>query len=139
MTPASAAPRVLPRCTRRQLFAGALAAIGAASAATLGGCSGEGIRREVFYVPHQDDELLTFGAALVEAVASGAPIEVVLLTRGETSAVRRIMVENGEMIDDPDVFSAARTREMRAALGVLGIPWSRVHLGGAPTDAAPAR
>ena len=86
----------------------------------------------VFHIPHQDDEVLTFGAPLLEAINSSAEVHCVLLTHGAASVMRPQLVRQGWLADDPEVFVAARNREFYAALDALGVPRSNVHLRSAP-------
>jgi LmbE family N-acetylglucosaminyl deacetylase len=69
----------------------------------------------IFYVPHQDDEALSFGLGIVNHVKSGHIVHVVLLTDGSASAVRKKigMTEKN--------FTEARNKEFRLSLSAMGV------------------
>lgn len=73
--------------TRRVVRGGAAAAVGSGVAAH-GLASGLPTAPAVFVSPHQDDELLSMGAAIMEHVALGRDVRVLLIGRGNKSAVR---------------------------------------------------
>lgn len=114
----------------------------AAAAATAG-------RPALFVIPHPDDETLAAGVVLAEHVAAGRDVHILLLSRGEKSAVLDVL--NGTKTSgwwgvphDPAVegyapltettFGAARQRELIAAMGALGIPADRLHEAGLPNE-----
>lgn len=69
----------------------------------------------VFYIPHQDDEALTFGVGIMNHVASGHTVHVVLMTDGSASGVKSSL-----NLSDAD-FTAARNREFNYSLMIMGI------------------
>lgn len=85
----------------------------------------------VYLVPHQDDEVTNYGAAIVRDLAAGRRVRAVLCTDGGASGVRR-MLENGKscaLHPEPhryplsyDAFTAARDREFLLSCQRLGIP-----------------
>lgn len=71
--------------------------------------------------PHQDDELLSMGSAIIEAVAAGREVSVLLVSRGEASSVRtrNLPVQLG-FVPSPHHFSAMRDREFDGAVRAMG-------------------
>lgn len=139
-------PSVAPFHGRRAVLLAATAGVLSGLAANLAtlphreeGRGGHPSGVQVFHVPHQDDEVLTLGAPLLEAVASGDEVHCVLLTRGSGSGARTRLVEQGWLSSHVEVFVAARIREFRAAVTILGLPWDHVHLRNAPDPSPPGR
>lgn len=90
----------------------------------------------VFYIPHPDDEILSFGVALLNHVWTGSEVKVVLLTHGRATNVYKVLV--GEAYDytmkkwhDPtaegyapftrDDIGDARIKEFVHAMNIIGI------------------
>ncbi|SCL33118.1 GlcNAc-PI de-N-acetylase [Micromonospora rhizosphaerae] len=106
-------------------------------------------RAALFLVPHPDDETLAAGVLLAGHAAAGREVHILLLTRGEKSAVKDIL--NGVRTShwwgvphDPTVegyaaltertLGAARYRELVAAAAALGVTEDRIHEAGLPND-----
>lgn len=123
-------------------------AVGTATSAT-GAAVPSTSGRALFVVPHPDDETLAAGALLARHAAAGREAHILLLTRGEKSAVKDIL--NGARTShwwgvphDPTVegyaplteraLGAARHRELVAAAGALGVAEDRIHEAGLPND-----
>jgi LmbE family N-acetylglucosaminyl deacetylase len=78
--------------------------------------------------PHQDDEVLSMGAAILEAVAEGQVVAVLLVSRGEASIVRtrasrlrtRQLPRQLGFVPSPHHFSALRDREFDGAVRAMG-------------------
>lgn len=78
--------------------------------------------------PHQDDEVLSMGAAILEAVAAGQVVAVLLVSRGEGSIVRtrrsrvrmRQLPRQLGFVPSPHHFSALRDREFDGAVRAMG-------------------
>lgn len=71
--------------------------------------------------PHQDDEILSMGPAILEAVAAGQSVEVLLVSRGEASVVRtRDLPSVLGFVPSPHHFSALRDREFDGAVRAMG-------------------
>jgi LmbE family N-acetylglucosaminyl deacetylase len=69
----------------------------------------------VFYIPHQDDEALTFGVGIMNHVQGGHNVHVVLLTDGSASVVKtQLGMSDAE-------FIAARNREFKLSLAIMGV------------------
>lgn len=81
----------------------------------------------VFFVPHQDDEILSQGASIQQHVAAGRDVNIVLMTDGQASGAREtIRTERGISLSE-SAFSKARDREFLDCLSRLGIPQSKVY------------
>ena len=72
----------------------------------------------VYYIPHPDDEVLSFGADILNQVGKGHKVILVLLTMGEA-------VGSSE---DRDIIAEARQREFESACQIMGVQWSYKHL-----------
>lgn len=75
----------------------------------------------VYYIPHQDDEVITFGVSIYSDIKEGKSVQIVLLTDGSASKVREKL---GLTIDE---FVNARNREMELALTALGVDLGNLH------------
>ncbi|MBB1513202.1 PIG-L family deacetylase [Tessaracoccus sp. MC1627] len=83
--------------------------------------SGTSGLRALFVVPHQDDEMLTLGAAIKADVADGFTVDVILVTDGKEDPARTgLTAESLGRIPDQQEFSAARDREFEAGVRQLG-------------------
>lgn len=69
----------------------------------------------IFYVPHQDDDLLTMGVGIRNHINGGHNVHVVMLTDGAASAVRTKMGMTKE------AFTKARNKEFALAMKALGV------------------
>lgn len=69
----------------------------------------------IYYIPHQDDEVITFGVSIYSNIQRGSDVHVVLLTNGANSNIREILGISKEE------FSTARNKEFDKALAVLGV------------------
>lgn len=98
----------------------------------------------LYIVPHQDDEILSYGVDIRNELSRGRQVHLILLTRGEDSAAKETL--NGvyycrihgkyhnpakegykENTLSPDEFANARTDEYFRALRALGVPRSNIH------------
>lgn len=75
----------------------------------------------VFYVPHQDDEALTMGVAIMNHIRSGHNVHIVLLTDGSGSYVRKRLGMTRES------FENARNNEFEYSLSIMGVKPENVH------------
>ena len=75
----------------------------------------------VFVVPHQDDELLSMGAAIRANVRAGRAVEVFLVTDGAATGACRVLGLG------PAACSSARDVEFRRSVTRLGVPLANVH------------
>ena len=94
----------------------------------------------LYFVPHQDDELLTMSVDICNSLEKGYDVHVVLLTDGSQSSVRkRLNAERAELrnkgIECPDLtekeFAKERDEEFKRSLNALGVDDSHIHL---PSD-----
>ncbi|WP_170140649.1 PIG-L family deacetylase [Oceanobacillus arenosus] len=69
----------------------------------------------IYYIPHQDDEVLTFGVSIYSYLQQGYDVHVVLLTDGSNSGIRKQLGMTKE------AFVTARNQEFDKALAVLGV------------------
>jgi LmbE family N-acetylglucosaminyl deacetylase len=72
----------------------------------------------IVFAPHQDDETLGCGGAIIKKRNVGAKVACVFMTNGETSHQAFI---------PPQELTELRNREALAATGILGIPKDDVH------------
>lgn len=101
----------------------------------------------VYLSPHQDDEVLSMGAAIRRDVERFGPASVcvALFTTGQHSAVRSRFAApgfvpagrstpyvNATVAKSPTAFGKARDREFVAALRALGVPAANIHLDNLP-------
>lgn len=75
---------------------------------------------QVFFLPHQDDELFMAGA-IRRAVNNAQPMAVIMVTDGGASAVRRSLGLSRQ------AFSVARNREFFHSMRALGVPTSSIY------------
>lgn len=76
----------------------------------------------LFAVPHQDDDVITMGAAISNHVNAGHEVHVLLATDGVNSAVRE---QTG--LSRPE-FTRARDAEFVAGVQALGVDPARIHI-----------
>lgn len=94
--------------------------------------------RDVFLVPHQDDEALTMATGIIEAVDNGRDVWVVLLTDGSRSGAYKFfdcasggsVGGTGGACLSRSEFAQARDREFMAALKRLGVDERKVVMNG---------
>lgn len=96
----------------------------------------------LFFIPHQDDEALTFGAGIRNHLDAGDECHVILYTDGAASGVRRQL--NGEERNalrkkkftpsdegfaelDEAAFSGCRNDEFMRSCRALGLPEEWIH------------
>lgn len=108
----------------------------------------------IFYSPHADDELLSMGVAVLQAVRRGEQVHLVLLTNGAADLTCQCL--RGEMdcawharrhdpatesfADQPfdkDAFVRARQQEFLRSAEILGVPQERIRLFRFPDGALP--
>lgn len=78
----------------------------------------------VFYVPHQDDEALTMGVAIMNHIRGGHNVHVVLVTDGTGTIVRK------KLGMDAQSFEKARNKEFAYSLSIMGVKPQNVHYEG---------
>jgi len=86
----------------------------------------------IFYIPHPDDEVLSMGAAILEAKNHHNPVILVLLTRGTASKAFQIVNDRLDSSGLPPIdieeFGNARIRDFRESAKHLGIPSKNVFI-----------
>ncbi|WP_282035294.1 PIG-L family deacetylase [Metabacillus indicus] len=75
----------------------------------------------VFYIPHQDDELLTFGVGILNHIESGYNVHLVLYTDGQASNVFK------QMQIEPGRFGEIRDKEFKRSAKSLGVHMNNLH------------
>jgi len=92
---------------------------------------------DVVLGPHPDDETLSLGVWIADAVQRGDRVIVVCLTDGRsTGAAGRISARLGRPVTR-DEIAAARAAELREATGRLGVRPDDVYLAHLDADAGP--
>ena len=91
----------------------------------------------LYFIPHQDDELLTMGIDIVNSVNLGMDVHVILCVNGSKSSVKKTL-NNGKTCSfhknkhTYDLifrdFVSARDREFIESCICLGIPISNIHI-----------
>lgn len=92
----------------------------------------------LFFIPHQDDEVLTFGVKIIqECLSSNSEVHVILCTDGSASAVRKILC-NWHRCGlhkslhhyrlSLEKFIEARDKEFIASCGQLGVCPQNIHI-----------
>lgn len=112
--------------SRRSILGGLLAApvmVNSMSPAIAGGARlSSAAKPAVFFVPHQDDELLIMGSAIRNHVLSGREVHVILLGRGDGTSVRtRKMPGLLGYTPSGEEIGRVRDREYRNTLWRLGV------------------
>ncbi|RDW19731.1 PIG-L family deacetylase [Oceanobacillus chungangensis] len=80
-----------------------------------------------YLVPHQDDELLTFGVSILRHLEVGHDVHLVLMTDGQSSAAIKSVNKKLKKNLTKKEFSAARTKEFKASAKALGVPEKNLH------------
>ena len=81
----------------------------------------------VYFVPHQDDELISMAGGIVRDVAAGRRVHVFLISAGDQTGVKQILCQvEGRCLTDNQII-ASRDAEVLDSLGVLGVPATNVH------------
>lgn len=90
----------------------------------------------LYFVPHQDDELLTFGIDIANSVKDGRDVHVIVCTDGASSNVR-LRLGNREFCTQcgeqhvfdltRDDFTATRDQEFYGSCDALGVKRENIH------------
>lgn len=81
----------------------------------------------VYFVPHQDDELISMAGGIVRDVAQGRRVHVFIMSAGDQTGVKQVLCQvDGRCLTD-DQLIASRDAEVLDSLAVLGVPSSNVH------------
>ncbi|WP_312470475.1 leucine-rich repeat domain-containing protein [Neobacillus sp.] len=87
----------------------------------------------IFYSPHQDDELLSMGMGIINSIAQGYEVHLVLMTDGggATDALnavnKKLEKEKFAPLTRED-FIKARTEEFQQSAASLGVKMENIHL-----------
>ena len=81
----------------------------------------------LYFIAHQDDEMLTFSAGILNDLADGLDVQVVLVTDGSSSGAYKKLKKKGYSLT-VDEFVAARDLEFTEALKALGVPEENIHI-----------
>ncbi len=91
----------------------------------------------LYFVPHQDDELLTMGIDICTAATENADVHVILCTDGRQSKTREILQnkQTCPLHDEPHTyelnkedFTKARDAEFINSCLLLGVPRENIHI-----------
>lgn len=75
----------------------------------------------IYYIPHQDDELLSMGVSITNHLAIGSEVHLVLYTNGTGSYLRTQMGMSAE------AFQTARNKEFIISALSLGVDPNNIH------------
>lgn len=81
----------------------------------------------VFFIPHQDDEILSMGPYILQHVLAARDVQVVLCSDGQNSGARATIESQKGIELSVSAFSKARDREFVDALSRLGVPKENIH------------
>lgn len=91
----------------------------------------------LYFVPHQDDELLTFGIDIAEEIKNGSDVHIILCTDGASSGVR-LRLNDGTQCEkcgerhifpiSVEEFIATRDAEFHGCCDALGVKKENRHL-----------
>lgn len=86
----------------------------------------------IYFVPHQDDEVLSMGADIAAHVAAGRRVILVLVTDGGASGARATLCKVKAVCLTVPEFVAARDREFATSAAALGVRPTDVFYEGKP-------
>jgi LmbE family N-acetylglucosaminyl deacetylase len=75
----------------------------------------------IYYVPHADDEVLTFGVPIINDIRDGKNVILILLSQGEVSKALHNINQRLKKQITKEEFAKARVREFHRAATVLGV------------------
>ncbi len=91
----------------------------------------------IYFVPHQDDELLSMGVDICKSVSKGKDVHVVLCTDGSSSSVKNVLNNGKQCNKHPgehiyklsiEEFIKARDNEFIDSCKALGIKYCNIHI-----------
>ncbi len=90
--------------------------------------------RILIVAPHPDDETLGAGGIIQSALAAGADVKIVYLTRGESNEISSLFYQKKPMILTTDFIKIGRVRKNEAvqAMALLGVPEKNLFFLGYP-------
>lgn len=86
----------------------------------------------VFFVPHQDDEILSMGASIIAHLKAGRDVKVVMVTDGNTTAARAVLCTQRGICLTPEQIGEARDLEFRDAMARIGVPAQNLYFEDKP-------
>lgn len=96
---------------------------------TLEACSTPRVSQtSVYFVPHQDDELISMVGGITADVAAGRQVWLVKVNRGDYTGANQYLCKNKGICLAPEEFGAARDRELMDSATAMGIPADHVIL-----------
>lgn len=72
----------------------------------------------LYFVPHQDDDVLVMGVSIAQHVAAGHDVKVILCTDGQSSSVRFVLSDTGSCTKN--AFSTKDTHNAELTPGING-------------------
>lgn len=90
-------------------------------------------RPAVFFVPHQDDEILSMGASIIAHLKAGRDVKVVMVTDGNTTGARTTLCEQKAICLTPEQIGQARDLEFRDAMARIGVPAGNLYFEHKPS------
>lgn len=92
----------------------------------------------LFFIPHQDDETLTFSPAIQRYIKDGYDVHIILATDGISSSIRENLL-NGRVVCNihnerhdfkisETEFTRLRDQEYKQALTSLGVKQNNIHI-----------
>ncbi|MFD2131556.1 PIG-L family deacetylase [Pseudogracilibacillus auburnensis] len=81
----------------------------------------------IFLVPHQDDELLTFGVAILDHLWNNYDVHLVLMTDGGASAANKVICDKLGFELTIEQFVEARNNEFIRSAQILGVDQDNIH------------
>ena len=99
--------------------------------------SPNGDQAVLYFVPHQDDELLSMGVDIIQSVVNGIDVHVILCTDGSGSSIKKVLGNGKECpkhtgkhvynLSD-EQFIKARDREFIESCCALGVKSINIHI-----------
>ena len=139
-TALAAAFAVIFTSPTKRAFASELTA-GTIDGSTLSASSEQpGAKTVLWFSPHQDDEILTYGSGIIEDLDAGCDVHVILCTDGSKSNVRNVLANNRSCTVCSKLhthhlserqFIEARDAEFTESCIALGVPPENIHIYGA--------
>ena len=84
-------------------------------------------RPAVFFVPHQDDEILSMGASIVAHLKAGRDVKVVVVGDGTATGARITLCTQKNICLTPQQIGEARDLEFRDAMARIGVPAQNLY------------
>ncbi|SFI60259.1 PIG-L deacetylase family protein [Thermoflavimicrobium dichotomicum] len=81
----------------------------------------DGTKTVIYYAPHADDEVLTYGIPIINDIRDGKNVVLVLLSQGEVSKALHNINRRLKKKITREEFAKARVREFHRAASILGV------------------